>query len=84
MHKLGPIIEELQRVAQTRNLTGAHFNKFSFELLESDAKHFATQVLQLAGLLVHPEHGWPRSDKSGSYWSTSKESRRLHPLKEPT
>ncbi|MBK6519247.1 MAG: AAA family ATPase [Polyangiaceae bacterium] len=82
-HELGPVIEELQRVAQTRNLKGAHFNKLSFELLDSDAKHFATHVLQLADLLVHPEHGWPRSDKSGSYWACAKDARRLHPLKEP-
>lgn len=82
-HPLGPIIEELHRVAQTRNLQGAHFNKLSFELLDSDAKHFAAKVLELADLLVHPEHGWPRNDKSGSYWTTTKEARRLHPLKEP-
>lgn len=82
-HPLGPIIEELQRVAQTRNLQGAHFNKLSFDLLDNDAKHFATKVLELADLLVHPEHGWPRSDKSGSYWASAKEARRLHPLKEP-
>lgn len=82
-HPIGPIIEELQRVAQTRNLQGAHFNKLSFELLDSDAKHFATKVLELADLLVHPEHGWPRSDRSGSYWATGSEARRLHPLKEP-
>ena len=82
-HSLGPIVEELQRVAQTRNLQGAHFNKLSFELLDSDAQHFANKVLELADLLVHPDHGWPRSDKSGSYWATTKETRRLHPLKEP-
>lgn len=81
---LGPIIEELQRVAQTRNLLGAHFNKFSFEMLDSDAGYFASKVLELADLIVHPEHGWPRSDKSGSYWATTGETRRLHPLKEPT
>lgn len=82
-HELGSIIEELQRIAQTRNLKGAHFNKLSFELLDSDAKHFATTVLRLADLLVHPEHGWPRSDKSGSYWATAEDARRLYPLKEP-
>ena len=82
-HDLGPIIEDLQRVAQTRNLMGAHFNMFSFQLLEGDARHFADQVLKLADLLVHPDHGWPRSDKSGSYWSSARDARRLHPLKEP-
>jgi ABC-type transport system involved in cytochrome c biogenesis ATPase subunit len=83
-HPLGPVIEELQRVAQTRNLQGAHFNKLSFELLDSDAKYFATKVLELADLVVHPEHGWPRSDKSGRYWATANEALRLHPLREPT
>ena len=82
-HDLGPIVGELQRVAQIRNLQGAHFNRLSFELLDSDAKHFATKVLEMADLLVHPEHGWPRSDKSGSYWASAKDARRLHPLKEP-
>jgi len=83
-HPLGPVIEELQRVAQTRNLQGAHFNKLSFDLLDSDARYFATKVLELADLVVHPQHGWPRSDKSGRYWATAKEALRLHPLKEPT
>jgi len=82
-HELGPIVGELQRVAQTRNLQGAHFNRLSFELLDSDAKHFATKVLEMADLIVHPEHGWPRSDKSGSYWASAQDARRLHPLKEP-
>ena len=83
-YPLGPVIEELQRIAQTRNLQGAHFNKLSFALLDSDAKHFATKVLELADLIVHPELGWPRNDKSGSYWATAKDARRLHPLKEPS
>lgn len=82
-YPLNPIIEELKRVAQTRNLLGAHFNKLSFELLDSDADFFAEKVLELADLLVHPQHGWPRNGKSGSYWAAAMDARRLHPLKEP-
>ena len=55
----------------------------AWQRLDSDAQHFATKVLELADLLVHPDHGWPRSDKSGSYWASAKDARRLHPLKEP-
>jgi energy-coupling factor transporter ATP-binding protein EcfA2 len=82
-HDVGPILDELERIAQSRNLLGAHFNKLSFSLLDANAKHFANKVLELADLLVHPEHGWPRSNRSGSYWSTAKDARRLHPLQEP-
>ncbi|NCQ35867.1 hypothetical protein GW813_12525, partial [bacterium] len=82
-HPLGPILDELQTIAQTRNVVGAHFNKLAFELLDADAERFARQVLELAELLVDPEHGWPRSNKSGSYWATAKDTRRLHPLYMP-
>jgi len=40
-------------------------------------------VYDFATALICDEHGWPRSDKSGSYWATQGETRRLHPLKKP-
>lgn len=81
---LKPILDELQRVAQARNAIGAHFKAISFELLDTDAIGFAKHVVQLVDALTHPEHGWPSSDKSGSYWRNSGDSRRLHPLKKPS
>lgn len=80
---LSPIIDELMRIAQARNIFGAHFNELSFVMLDSDALDFGKQVLHLIEALVDKENGWPRSSKSGSYWATHKETRRLHPLKRP-
>ena len=83
-HDLGPLIDELKDIAQVRNILGAHFNKLSYELLDADGDRFARKVLELAELLVDTERGWPRSDKSGSYWQTPGDTRRLHPLKKPS
>ena len=80
---LTPIIDELMRIAQARNIFGAHFNELSFTMLDSDAIGFGEKVLQLIEVLVDKENGWPRNQKSGSYWATHKETRRLHPLKRP-
>jgi len=83
-HDLGPILDELTRIAQTRNVLGTHFSKLSFDTLyAADAELFAKKVLELADLLVHSDHGWPRSNKSGSYWASAKDARRLHPLQRP-
>lgn len=81
---LAPQLNELIRIMQARNIFGCHFNALSFDLLDSDAIAFGTQVLALIDCLVDHEVGWPRSDKSGSYWATSGETRRLHPLKKPS
>lgn len=81
---LTPIIEELTRIVQARNLFGCHFNALSFELLESDAIGFGREVLALMDVLIDPEAGWPRNKKSGSYWATSGETRRLYPLQQPS
>lgn len=81
--KLGDILDELTRIAQVRNVFGAHLNALSFELLETDAVEFGLQVQLLAGALICSNTGWPRNSKSGSYWSTAGETRRLHPLKRP-
>ena len=81
---LAPHLNELIRIMQARNIFGCHFNALSFELLDADAIAFGTEVLALIDCLVDHEVGWPRSDKSGSYWATSGETRRLHPLKKPS
>lgn len=80
---LAPILEEIARIAQARNVFGCHFTALSFDLLDSDALGFGQQVLALMDLLTDAEAGWPRNSKSGSYWATSGETRRLHPLQKP-
>jgi hypothetical protein len=80
---LGPYLSELKRIAQVRNVVGCHFNEISFLLLDADSIAFGQQVLELAEAIVDPVAGWPKSDKSGSYWATKGETRRLHPLKRP-
>ncbi len=80
---LGPILDELQRIAQARNVFGCHFNALSFDLLETDAIGFGQHVLILIDALADPVAGWPKNKKSGTYWATSGETRRLHPLLQP-
>jgi energy-coupling factor transporter ATP-binding protein EcfA2 len=77
-------LDKLESIAQARNVFGCHFNTASFGLPDNDAMMFAGEVLALAEALVDPEAGWPRSNKSGSYWATSGETRRLHPLQKPS
>lgn len=84
MVDLEPILNELERIAQARNVFGCHFNAISFDLLESDAMIFGQQVLRLIETLADPEVGWPRNSKSGSYWANAGETRRLYPLKQPS
>ncbi len=81
--ELGPLLEELTRIAQARNVFGCHFNELSFQLLETDASHFGQIVLNLMEVLTDEKNGWPKNGKSGSYWATHGETRRLHPLKRP-
>jgi hypothetical protein len=80
---MAPILDELTRIAQLRNVFGCHFNELSFELLESDAISFGTHVLELIEALVDRQAGWPRSKKSGGYWANAGETRKLHPLEQP-
>ncbi|MEA3278137.1 MAG: hypothetical protein U9Q81_23190, partial [Pseudomonadota bacterium] len=82
--ELGPILDELHRIAQARNVFGAHFNSISFSMLDSDALGFGQQTLLLVDSLACPAAGWPRRDKSGSYWANAGETRKLHPLKRPS
>ena len=80
---LHSLVDEIARIAQARNVFGAHFSTLSFDLLEDEALSFGTAVMELADALIDPENGWPRNSKSGSYWATSGDTRRLHPLKRP-
>lgn len=80
---LAPMLDELSRIAQARNVFGCHFNTLSFDLLDRDAIGFGGQVLSLIDVLADPHAGWPRNGKSGSYWATAGETRRLYPLQKP-
>jgi hypothetical protein len=80
---LKPHFEELTRIAQVRNVFGCHFNELSYELLDADALGFGQQVVELMSVLTDGDAGWPRNNKSGEYWATAGESRRLYPLKRP-
>ena len=84
MISLKGILDELTRIGQARNVFGCHFNEFSFALLDQDALAFGQQVVALMELLVDQQSGWPRSRKSGSYWATSGDTRRSHPLTQPS
>lgn len=81
---LTPILDELTRIAQVRNVFGCHFNSLSFELLDNDALNFGQNVLELIETIADSDAGWPRNGKSGKYWANSGETRRLHPLQKPT
>ena len=81
--RLEPYLDELSRIAQARNVFGCHFNELSFDLLDTDALGFGQQVLELMDALIDASAGWPKNDKSGSYWATNGETRRLHPLRKP-
>lgn len=81
---LTTILDELERIAQVRNVFGAHFNEISFELLDSDAITFGELVLDLISILTDSGVGWPRNGKSGQYWSTTGETRRLYPYAKPS
>lgn len=80
---LTSIFDELHRIAQARNVFGCHFNTISFDLLETDAIGFGQKVSELMEVLIDANSGWPRNPKSGSYWATAGETRRLHPLRRP-
>lgn len=81
---LTPILNELTRISDARNVFGCHFKAISFELLDSDALIFGEQVLALMEALTDLDAGWPKNDKSGEYWATSGETRRLFPLRRPS
>lgn len=80
---LTSVLDELLRIAQVRNVFGCHFNEISFDFLDSDAIGFGNQVSALMSILTDDVAGWPKNGKSGSYWATTGETRRLHPYKKP-
>lgn len=82
--ELSCYFDKLDKIAQVRNIFGCHFNQLSYELLDADALLFGEQVLELAEHLIDDDVGWPKNQKSGSYWATTGETRRLHPLKRPS
>jgi energy-coupling factor transporter ATP-binding protein EcfA2 len=81
--QLSDKLYQLQQMAQLRNIFGCHYNDLSQHLNGSEALQFGTMVHDLATIIICDEEGWPGSDKSGSYWATRAETRRLHPLKKP-
>ncbi|WP_082887717.1 AAA family ATPase [Eikenella halliae] len=81
--QIGEILKEIQQIAQTRNVIGAHFNELSFNLYPQDGLRFAKLVEQLCDALICPDYGWPNKD-TGSYWKNGGDTRRLHPLKKPS
>ncbi len=82
--KLGAILDKLEKIAQARNVIGCHFNEMAFRLPGKDGLDFGRLVLELAEAVLHPDDGWPGSDKSGEYWTNSGKSRRLYPLRQPS
>jgi chromosome segregation ATPase len=82
--RLAPHLEALTKIMQVRNIVGCHFNDLSYDLIDADALTFGRQVLELMEALTDESVGWPKSDKSGRYWATPGETRRLHPLRKPS
>lgn len=80
---LGDKFIKLRDMAQLRNIFGCHYNDLAHVLPQKDALEFASLVHEVGSALICDEEGWPGSDKSGSYWATKDETRRLHPLKKP-
>lgn len=80
---LGDQLIRLRDMAQLRNIFGCHYNDLANMLPPQDALAFAQAVHDFAAALICDDNGWPRSDKSGSFWATQGETRRLHPLKKP-
>jgi hypothetical protein len=82
--KIGDKLKALNEMAQLRNIFGCHYADLAHHLPQKDALDFATLVHEVGAALICDEEGWPGSDKSGSYWATRQETRRLHPLKKPS
>jgi energy-coupling factor transporter ATP-binding protein EcfA2 len=80
---LGNQLVRLREMAQLRNIFGCHYNELANIMSSQDALAFAQAVYDFASALICEENGWPRSKKSGSYWATHGETRRLHPLLKP-
>lgn len=81
--KIGEKLKTLNEMAQLRNIFGCHYTDLAHHLPQKDALDFATLIHEVGAALICDDEGWPGSDKSGSYWATRQETRRLHPLKKP-
>jgi len=81
---VGNALNEIEDIVQARNVFGCHYNEIASHLPPSDALRFGELVLATADALVCPKNGWPTSNKSGSYWATAGDTRRLHPLQKPS
>ncbi len=64
---IGEVLTQIEEFAGLRNIIGCHFNEIAFQLQDASGIEFGRMVLELADALLHPEHGWPASDKSGEY-----------------
>jgi hypothetical protein len=82
--KIGEKLKALNEMAQLRNIFGCHYADLALHLPQKDALEFATLAHEVGTALICDDEGWPGSDKSGSYWATRQDTRRLHPLKKPS
>ena len=80
--KLGPILTEIERIAEARNVFGCHFKGVSFDLLDQDGTATGQQVVALMDALTDPSAGWP-SKQQTDHWTTGDKTRRLYPLRRP-
>jgi energy-coupling factor transporter ATP-binding protein EcfA2 len=80
---IGDKLVRLYEMAQIRNIFGCHYNDLAHVLPQKDALEFATLVHEVGAALICDDEGWPGSDKSGEYWATKGDTRRLYPLKNP-
>lgn len=77
-------LNQLQAFIDVRNGTGAHFNPVNDITSDSDVKEFANICLTLAYAVHCPKSGkMPDKKPTGSYWQSSNDTIRLHPLTEP-
>jgi energy-coupling factor transporter ATP-binding protein EcfA2 len=81
---LAPLIDNIKKWADVRNLVGCHFNELGAHCTESDVEELAKATLALGDTLVCADGGdFPSRDNSGSYYETKSKKVRLHPFAEP-
>jgi energy-coupling factor transporter ATP-binding protein EcfA2 len=82
---LAPLIDEIKKWAEVRNLVGCHFNELGGHCLDKDVEELAKVTLALGDTLVCSDGGdFPSRGDSGSYHETKSRKVRLHPFAEPT
>ncbi len=82
-YEVQPLLDELKNIYQVRNTSGAHYNEMANHMPVADIVRFGELVVELGHLLICPDNGFPNRLTQGSYWSTTGETRQLHPLKRP-